>query len=115
MKECDIVEKNERKNFERKMKEILKHINKSGELPKLDDYSKRCLFHCVEMKYVDGIAAQKMISGRIVFDISSDRLTLTKAGLDFCWKPIPWESGANIALAFVTAVSVVVAIVQTIR
>jgi hypothetical protein len=105
------VIRNERKEFEKKMKQILKHINETGELPELDDFSKRCLYHCVEEKhFIDGIHGQKMISGRIVFDISSDRLALNKAGLDFCWKPIPWEFGANVFLAVVTAISVLVAI-----
>lgn len=109
------LERNERKRFERKAQKLLRYINKTGELPELDELSKRYLYFCVEEQYVDGIVAQKMVSGRIVFELSSGRITLTKKGLNFCWKPIPWEAGANIVLAVLTAASVVVAIVQTLR
>lgn len=107
--------RNDRKRFERKMKQILKFINKTGNLPALDDYSKRCLYHCAEeAKYIDGLVAEKMATGRIVFEVASDHLTLTKDGLNFLWKPIPWESGINILLAIVTIISVIIAIAQSI-
>lgn len=107
---------NGRKQFDRKSKKILRYINKTGKLPEMDDCSKRCLYHCVEeARYIDGLAVQKMITGRITVEIASDQLTLTKAGLDFLWKPIPWEAWINVLLALVTLISVIVAIIQTIH
>ena len=107
---------NGRKAFERGMKRVLKHIHRTGTLPELNDESKEWLYHCAaEQDYIRGLVAQRMISGRIVFEQSAPRLSLTKQGLNFCWKPIPWESGMNIALGLVTFVSVTLNIVQALR
>ncbi len=108
--------KNERKRFERKMKKVLKYIQRTGDLPdELDDYTKECLFHCIaEKHYVTGVVALRMAAGNIVFEISEKGPVLTKEGLDFCWKPIPWEAGVNIALSIITAVSIILNIVQAI-
>lgn len=107
--------RNERKRFERHCKKMLKHIVKTGALPDLDDYSKECLYHCVHEKdYVTGLVAARMASGRVVFEQSRDHLILTKAGLDFCWKPIPWEFPINILLVIATIISTTAAVVQAV-
>jgi|GEM_PF-3032359 len=105
--------RNERKRFERNEKRLLKYILKTGELPDMTDYDKECLYHCIaEKHYINGIVAIRMISGRIVFEVAHDRLTLTKEALDFCWKPIPWEFPLNILLTVATVISVIVAILK---
>lgn len=107
--------RNERKRFERHCKKMLKHIVKTGALPYLDDYSKECLYHCVHEKdYVTGLVATRMASGRVVFEQSRDHLILTKSGLDFCWKPIPWEFPINILLVIATIISTTAAVVQAV-
>lgn len=104
---------NERKRFERDMKHILRYIHKNGLLPELDDRGLECLYHCTAEKgYILGLKASRVASGKPVFDITSDHLKLTKAGLDFCWKPIPWEMGINIILGLITILSTTIAIIQ---
>lgn len=111
------MQKNKRKQFERNVKKILKYIDSTGELPNpIDEETAEYLYYCIsEKNYVTGVVAQRMIAQNVVFDLSRDRLFLTKEGLDFIWKPIPWEFGANILLAVITAISVVVAIVQSLN
>jgi hypothetical protein len=91
----------------------MKHVNKTGKLPVLDDYSRECVYHCtVEKKYIMGADGFRSASGKAFIDISGN-VFLSKAGMDFCWKPIPWEMNANIALAIITAASIVIAVVKS--
>lgn len=70
------LERNERKRFERKAQKLLRYINKTGELPELDELSKRYLYFCVEEQYVDGIVAQKwfLVGSSLSYLLAESRL-----------------------------------------
>ena len=94
---------NQRQTSEKEIKRIMKYILVNQEIPELDELGRECIYFAAnEKKYITGIKATKMASGRIVMDVSNPKLTLE--GLN--WLYPKWDKKFIISttIAIVSAV-----------
>ncbi len=98
---------NNRIRFERRSKEILKEIIITGDIQTLNDFDKECLYSCVENKYLNGVKAIRMASGKIVFE--AIKPTIREEGLLYLNPKIDLKF---IIASVIAAISVICNIIQ---
>ena len=105
-------QKNSRMLLERDMRFILRYISIHEDLPPLDDKTTYALKACYDAKYVEGVHADVMASGRIVFEVVYPKVNL--AGLRFAYPYKDWKFILPTSIAFAEFAEIVIQIILQI-
>lgn len=100
---------NNRQKFEKGVKDILKQIMISNEMPELDDFGMECLAYCCQEKLIVGVFVDRMAAGNLVAEYSNPKIT--DAGLNYLY---PKKDTKFIVSTSIAVIELVVIIIQAI-